>query len=150
MTNTTGAHLVGISEGALPSLNILLRAIGPGVVGLRSGFRSNVNALTGTVLHGDVVVVRDEQLLGGQSFISLPDVQGLTVGSEVVAKIDTVVGFRISVGRDADLGATSVVNPLLEREVGVVCSEAVATNSAGSSSWLKTLWNAGQVSILTR
>jgi hypothetical protein len=150
LTNTTGAHLVGISEGALPSLNILLRAIGPGVVGLRSGFRSNVNALTGTVLHGDVVVVRDEQLLGGQSFISLPDVQGLTVGSEVGAKIDTIVGVRISVGRDADLGATSVVNPLLEWEVGVVCSEAVAARSAKSRWTSGTPSTAGQVSILTR
>lgn len=76
-----------------------------------------------------MVVVGDVELLSGQSLVGLPDVQGLTVGSQVGSKVDAIVGVGISVGCNANLGATGVVYPLLEGEVGVVFGEAVATEA---------------------
>lgn len=70
-----------------------------------------------TVFDSDVVVVRDVQLLSGQAFVSLPDLEPLTVGTKVRSKVDTEIGIGEVVGCETDVGATGLVGPLLQGEI---------------------------------
>lgn len=72
-----------------------------------------------------MVVIGDVELLLGD-VVSLPDVEGLTVGAQVGPKVDAVLRFRVGVGRDADLGAAQGVVESLERSKLAVVREAVA------------------------
>lgn len=77
-----------------------------------------------------MVVVGDVELLLGH-VVSLPDIQRLTVGAQVGAKVDTVLSVGKFVRRDTNLGAAAVIDPLLEGEVGIVFWKAVASGGTG-------------------
>lgn len=63
-------------------------------------------------------IIGNVKLLGRQAIVTLPDLEPLSVGAEVGTKVDAVVCIRKVVGRDTDLGASGVVDPLLERVEG--------------------------------
>lgn len=83
----------------------------------------NIRALSWSILHGDMVVGGDVKALRW-NIICLPDLQALPVGTEVGAKVDAVLGGGDVIGRDANLGASQVVYPLLVRIVRQILREA--------------------------
>lgn len=105
------AHLIGVPTGALPCLNTLSYSIRPARLWAR--FCLNVNALSRSILHRNVVIISDIQSLS-RDVVRLPYLERLAVGSEVGAKVEAVFGVGKAVGRDADLGASRIVYPLLE------------------------------------
>lgn len=108
------SHLVGITTSALPRLHLLSLSIRPRRY--RPGLCSHVDAESRSILHCDVIVVGDIEALCRQVIVTLPDLEILTVGAEVGTKVETVLGVGVVVGRNADGGASGVVDPLLEGE----------------------------------
>lgn len=105
--------LVGVTESAIPRLNLLSHAIRLG--GFRSRLCSNVRALPRSVFNSDVVVFGDVELLSGVPFDAFPYLEVLPVGSQIRSEVEAVFGALNTFRCQADLGAAGIVNPLLER-----------------------------------
>lgn len=105
------AHLIGVSTGALPCLNTLSESIWPARLWARLCL--NVNALSRSILHRNVIVIGDIQSLS-RDVVRLPYLERLAVGSQVGAEVEAVFGVGEAVGRDTNLGASRAVHPLLE------------------------------------
>lgn len=65
----------------------------------------NIGALAWSILDSDMIILGDEQLLSRQVFVFLPDLERLTVCSEVRSKVDTEIGIGEIAGRETDGGA---------------------------------------------
>jgi hypothetical protein len=117
-------HLIGVEVRALIGLNVLESAVRQ-AASSRSGdrLRLDVSALIWAVLHRDVIVVGDVELLLGH-VVSLPDLERLTVGAEVGTKVDAIFEIAKAVGRETDLGAAGLVDPLLKSGKIALPSEA--------------------------
>lgn len=70
-----------------------------------------------------MAIVGDVELLLRQTIVTLPNLEALAVGAEVGAKVDAVFRIGKIVGGGTDLGASGVVDPLLERVEGEVLGE---------------------------
>ena len=99
------AYLVLIAERTTPALNRLHDSIRPD--GLDSGFRLNIQALTGPVLNGNVQVVSDEEVLSGSVVDAWVNPDGAAVGG-IISEVDAANLTRGGVD-DLNLGSANVV-----------------------------------------
>lgn len=98
-------YLVLVSERARPALNILDGPIRCGRPD--SGLCLDIQALARAVLHSDVKVVRDVEVLARGIIDALGEPDGASIG-RVVAEVDTLY-FASAGVEDPDLGRAEVV-----------------------------------------
>jgi hypothetical protein len=107
-------YLMRIGSPAFPALHILEAAVRLRPTWLT--LRLDICTLIIT-FHGDVVIARDPESLGGQAVVALPDLQTNTVNPSLRAKVGAVVCRGQVVRRDSDLGSALCVYELLKGEV---------------------------------
>lgn len=120
-------RLIGVAARTFPALHLLSNTIR--FDGFRTTFCPNVSTLSSIrpVLNRDVPVVGDIELLLRQAFVALPDLETLSVGTEVGSEIDAELCLGKVVGCYPDLGATLIIDEVLKSVKVEVFGEAYVT-----------------------